>query len=72
MSNRHFVEVGTKLFLQDDPPNPPEFFSDDAGDDHSGLNAELTMTMLQDQSSRDSSDPGVEFTGTTINLQDLE
>ncbi len=58
--------VQTQL-LQDDPPNLPEFYSEE-GSDQSGLSGgDLTMTLLQE----DSLDT-VEFTGTTINLQDLQ
>lgn len=58
--------------LQDDPPDP-EVYSDDASldtTDHSSLCTTDFSRVLQD--SHGSCADMTEFTGTTINLQDLE
>lgn len=67
------------VLFQDDPPNP-EIYEGSSGtidgtNDHAVMATELSVSLLQDAHSVDTMDinvtPGNEFTGSTINLQDL-
>ena len=68
------------FFLQDDPPSPEIFHEaislPTSAPHDTPLTGSLGVTILHETQSNDGSEAGTatanEFTGTTINLQDLE